>query len=407
VGTRRFVCRIESDFVKASLLWGWNFCWVGTVTSLPLESFVALPALLAGLIAWIVVFGVRRVAPRLGLIDAPGHRKVHSVPTPLGGGIGIWCGVIGVFALGTLAVYLLRGGDVADRWLPQSLRPHLEGMWQRVEELWLVLGAASLMAGLGLIDDLRGLSWYFRLGFQFFFAAITVYGLGYGLTAFIPVPWLTSLLSVVWIVAMINSFNMLDNMDGLSGGVAAIIAAVLGTIMIVTPDPGTGQTQLFVAALLFVVCGGLLGFLWHNRPPAKIFMGDAGSYFVGFLIAISTLLATYAGYQETRPHAVFAPLCVMAVPLYDMSTVLWIRWRQGRSLFEGDKSHFSHRLVDLGLSKPGAVLTIYLVTLVCGLAGILIGRVDVWSAVLVLGIVLCILLLIAILESTGWRRERS
>lgn len=364
-----------------------------------------LTAIPAGLIAWAVLYGVRAKASAIGLMDKPGHRKVHTVPTPLGGGIGIWLGVILVFAVGTLVVALARQSSVVAGWLPASILPHLPGMWSRVDELWLLLAAASLLAVLGLLDDLRGLRWQTRLGCQFLAAGFTVFVLGYGLTAFIPVPWLTSALSVLWIVAMINAFNMLDNMDGLSGGVAAIISAVLGGVMLLTPDPGTGQAQLFVAASFFVVSGSLAGFLWHNRPPAKIFMGDAGSYFVGFMIAVATLLATYAGYQQSRPHAVLAPLCAMAVPLYDMSTVLWIRWREGRSPFEGDKSHFSHRLVDLGLSKPRAVLTIYLVTFVCGLAALILGRVDAWSAGLVIGIVLCMLALINILERTGWQRR--
>ena len=109
-------------------------------------------------------------------------------------------------------------------------------------------------------------------------------------------------------------------------------------------------------------------------------MGDAGSYLVGFLIAVAMLMATYAG-TEDRPHAVLAPLCAMAVPLYDMSTVLWIRIREGRSPFVGDRSHFSHRLVDLGLSRTQAVLTIYLVTATCGLAAILLTHVSVAQAV--------------------------
>lgn len=369
------------------------------------EGLSIIAACFAATIALLTLYLVRRWAGRIGLIDKPGHRKVHTVPTPLGGGIGIWCGVTGTFAIGTLAVFIARSSLSIQQSLPASLVPHLDGMWMRVDELWLVLGAASILALLGLVDDIRGLPWYLRLGIEFLVASGAVLLLGYQLTAYIPVPWVTQGLSILWIVAMINSFNMLDNMDGLSGGVAAIIAGALGAIMLLTPEPGTGQAQLFVASLLWIVCGSLLGFLWHNRPPAKIFMGDAGSYFIGFLIAISTLLATYAGYQEARPHAVLAPLCVMAVPLYDMSTVLLIRWREGRSLFEGDKSHFSHRLVELGLSKPVAVMAIYLVTLVCALAGLLLGRVDLWSAVIVLGIVLCMLGLIAILESAGKRRH--
>ena len=135
-------------------------------------------------------------------------------------------------------------------------------------------------------------------------------------------------------------------------------------------------------------------------------MGDAGSYLVGFLIAVAMLMATYAG-DEAKPHAVLAPLCVMAVPLYDMSTVLWIRLREGRSLFVGDRSHFSHRLVELGLSRTQAVMTIYLVTITCGLAAILLTHVSIFQAIMVLGIVACMLLLIVILESTGWRKDEE
>jgi UDP-GlcNAc:undecaprenyl-phosphate GlcNAc-1-phosphate transferase len=374
---------------------------------LGVEAFVVLLAVPAGLLAWAVLYWVRSKAVRLGLVDQPGHRKVHVVPTPLGGGIGIWLGVMGTFAVGTVVVAVARGSEGVRAWLPEAVLPHIEGLWSRVDDLWLLLGAGTVLAVLGLVDDLRGLRWQLRLGLQFLMAGVAVVVLGYELTAFIPVPWITRMLSVLWIVAMINAFNMLDNMDGLSGGVAAIIAGVLGAVMLLSPDPGSGLGQIFVAALLFVVLGALVGFLWHNRPPAKIFMGDAGSYFVGFLVAVATLLATYAGYQESRPHAVLAPLCAMAVPLYDMTTVLWIRVREGRSPFEGDKSHFSHRLVDLGMSKPRAVLTIYLVTLVCGLAALLLGRVDLWAASLVLGIVVCILALINLLERTGWRRGDS
>jgi UDP-GlcNAc:undecaprenyl-phosphate/decaprenyl-phosphate GlcNAc-1-phosphate transferase len=134
-------------------------------------------------------------------------------------------------------------------------------------------------------------------------------------------------------------------------------------------------------------------------------MGDAGSYLVGYMISVAMLMATFAGDGESRPHAVFAPLCAMAIPIYDMVTVLWIRIRERRSIFTGDRCHFSHRLVDLGLSRVQAVLTIYLVTATCGLASVLLVGVSVWQAVLVLGIVACMLLLVIILESTSWRKK--
>jgi UDP-GlcNAc:undecaprenyl-phosphate GlcNAc-1-phosphate transferase len=162
-----------------------------------------------------------------------------------------------------------------------------------------------------------------------------------------------------------------------------------------------------VAGLLFVLVGALVGFLWHNCPPARIFMGDSGAYFIGFVIATATLLASYTGYHSDRRHAILAPLLVMAVPLYDMATVILIRLRQGRSPFAADKNHFSHRLVDLGLTKPQAVLTVYLTTATCGLGALLLHRVDTVGAVLILLLIGCVLSLIGILESTARRTIKS
>ncbi|WP_145422377.1 MraY family glycosyltransferase [Planctomycetes bacterium K23_9] len=358
------------------------------------------------LICALSLYPVRRFAVKLGLMDLPGGHSSHTQVTPLGGGIGIWLGIVGTFAAGTFAVALARGSDSIQAKLPPGVVPYLEGVWIRAGEFWCLLACATVLFVLGICDDRRGVNVAIRLGVEFAVSAFVVYGLGFGLTAFIGVPWLTNLLSVVWIVAVINSFNMLDNMDALSGGIAAIIAGSMAAVMLSTPDPGTARPQLFVAALLLVVCGSLLGFLWHNRPPAKIFMGDGGSYLVGFLVAVAMLMATFAGGgDQPRPHAVLAPLCAMAVPMYDMATVLWIRIREGRSLVKGDHSHFSHRLVGLGLSRGRAVATIYLVTGTCGLAAVLLTHVSLLQAIAVLGIVACMLLLVVILESTQWRKN--
>ncbi len=369
-------------------------------------------------VALLSLYPIRRFAGQLGLMDRPGGHKSHATPTPLGGGVGIWLGVIVAFASGTAVVWALRYWPELQTPIPESAAAHLDGAWSRVGQIWAVLAAGTVLLGMGLWDDRRGIHWSLRLGGQFLIAAVVVYGWGLGFTLFIQIGWLTNLLSVIWIVAVINSFNMLDNMDGLSGGVATIIALSMATVLLSTPNPGMAEPQLFLGAVLLVVAGALAGFLWHNRPPAKIFMGDGGSYFVGFLIAVTMLMATYAGggvagavasdgTSVTRPHAVLAPLCAMAVPLYDMSTVLWIRIREGRSPFAGDRSHFSHRLVDLGLRRTGAVLTIYLVSGTCGLAAILLAHVAAVQAVAVLGIVLCMLLLIMILESTAWRKSEG
>jgi len=362
-------------------------------------------------VAWAAAFWVRRYGPRLGLVDRPGHRKVHTTPMPTSGGLAIWLGIVLPFALGqALLVALLaarHGNPDAPLPIPVPaiVQTHLSGLAAQSGKLWEVLAGGTVLLILGLIDDRRGLDWRLRIGVQTLVAAVMVL-LGWRMSLFIDAPLLTGLLSVVWIVGLVNSFNMLDNMDGLSAGVAAIAASILAAVMLLGPnpkDPAAGGAQLFVGGFLLVLVGSLLGFLWHNRPPARLFMGDAGSYLIGYLLAIGTLTATFAG-QSVPRHAILAPLCILAVPIYDTATVIWIRLRQGRSPFVGDKSHFSHRLVELGMTKTQAVLTIYLATATCGLGAFLLHEVrDEVGAGVILLLVACTLVLVGILETAGRR----
>lgn len=366
----------------------------------------------SALITWFLAHLFRRKAAAWGLVDQPGHRKVHAAPVPLGGGVAIWLGVVGTFALGQLALWAAQrwhasGADVDHKWTApiwQFIAPHLGGLAQQSWRLWLLLGAGTVLMALGLLDDRKQLDWRLRIAVELAVSAFIVWQ-GWTLTLFLDWPLVTAALSVLWIAGLINSFNFLDNMDGLSGGVAAISASMLAAVLLVAPDPQTNQPQLFVAGFLFVLIGSLVGFLAHNRPPARIFMGDAGAYFIGFTIATATIMATFA--VRDRPHAILAPLCVLAVPIYDTVTVIAIRLRAGKSPFEGDKNHFSHRLVDLGMTKPQAVLTIYLTTATCGLGAFLLHQVNTAGAVIVLLLVACVLAIIAILEATARHKKRG
>jgi len=340
---------------------------------------------------------VRQSAPRWGLVDRPGERKIHTTPIPTGGGLGIGFGVIVPFAVGQLFLFLVLQFESLRSLFPESMAIHLDGIGYRSGQLWILLGLGGILLILGTLDDRFNLNWKFRISIQTIVAVAAVC-CGWRLTIFVDVPVLTGILSVIWIVGLINSFNMLDNMNGLSAGTAAICGLFLAAVMFMTPNPMSHQPQFFIAGFLFVLAGSLAGFLMYNNPfRTSMFMGDGGAYFIGFLLAASTLTATFSGYDKYA-QTVYVPLLIFAVPIYDMTTVLLIRIRNGQSPFVGDKNHFSHRLVDLGFSKTQAVLTVYLTTAICCLGSLLLYKVDFFGASLIFLQTFLILLLIGIIE---------
>ncbi len=334
---------------------------------------------------------VRIVAPRVGLVDNPGGRKNHKAPTPLGGGVAIWFTIGVVLVLGALV--LRFGGPM----LPPEVAIHVKGAWARGQELLLIFGLATAIMILGLLDDRFRLGWKPRILVQFALASIFVLS-GDRLTIFqtggIVAASLMKVVTVLWIVGLTNSFNFLDNMDGLAASVG-LIAASLFVVAQVTVE------SLFVPAVLLVLIGALAGFLLHNRPPARLFMGDAGSNLLGFLLGVLTVAGTFTR-SRYSPFGVLAPLLVMAVPLYDTASVILIRLREGRSPFQPDRCHLSHRLVDRGLTPSRAVGTIDLITLAGGLGAILLSRATPFSAAVIVLQTIALLALVAVLEvSTG------
>jgi UDP-GlcNAc:undecaprenyl-phosphate GlcNAc-1-phosphate transferase len=188
-------------------------------------------------------------------------------------------------------------------------------------------------------------------------------------------------------------------MDGLSAGVAAICAAAL-------LGASASIGQLFVSGWLCVLLGALVGFLPYNFPPARMFMGDAGSLVIGFLLGVVSCLTTYVRPGQTYYlYGTFVPLVMMAVPLYDMVSVITLRLRDRRSPMVGDRRHFSHRLVRRGMSPRTAVLTIYLCTVATAIAASLLPHVDEAGAVLVFAQTGAILLVMALLESADGRNK--
>lgn len=353
-----------------------------------------------GVVLVVVAFGLggffsslaRKIAPRFGLVDRPGGRKAHQSPTPLGGGVAIWLTTITTVGLAALIAWLFGPS------LPTGISAYVDGAWSKSWPLLVILSLATVVMVMGLIDDRFGLDWRLRLGSQFLLATIFVL-FGEQVTIFQAWRWPTAILTVFWVVGLTNSFNFLDNMDGLAASVGLI-----ASLLFVGAQVAIGS--LFVPGILLVLIGALAGFLLHNRPPAKLFMGDAGSNFLGFMLGTLTVAGTFTreGYS---PFGVLAPLLVMAVPLYDTTSVILIRLREGRSPFQADRSHFSHRLVDRGLTPPRAVATIDLVTMAAGLGALLLHRLtSPIEAGVVIGQAACLLGVVALLEVSTSRPEQ-
>lgn len=282
--------------------------------------------------------------------------------------------------------------------IPAEAADLVGGIAYRGSMLARLLGAGLVLSLVGLVDDRVGLPWPPRLLVQFG-VAIFLVSSGFQATVFVEAPIVGQVVSVFWIVGLINSLNFLDNMDALSGGIGLIAASLFAFVMLSAAEP-----RWLVGGMLLVLAGSCFGFLLHNRPPAAIFMGDCGSTFLGMMLASLTLAGTFYAGDSTGRHVLLAPLCILAVPLYDTITVTTIRLSQGRSPFQPDKSHFSHRLVELGLTRPAAVLTVHLATLATGLGALLLFRVSDWTgAGIVLALVGCLLLIVMVLETTGRR----
>lgn len=365
--------------------------------SLVAVSFViSLP--LAGLLV--------RAGRRWNLMDAVGGEthKRHERPVPNTGGVAVFVAVVGPVVLALVAAWVVPERAWA-RWLPMTAE-HVEGLRAMTGLGAGLLAALGLLHVTGLIDDRRALGPGVKLLVQLLVAVGLVAG-GMRVLMFLDgLGWwgvaLSGLVSVAWIVVIVNAFNFLDNMDGLAGGVGAIIAALYLAAALI-------GGQWFVAALAALLLGALLGFLVLNAPPAKIFMGDGGSLVLGLLLAVIAMRTVYFDPEAVRPtpgwhwYGVLMPVMVMAVPLYDFVSVTLIRLRQGRSPFRGDHQHFSHRLVELGLSRRRAVGVIWLCTLATGLSGVMLGGLAVWQALLAAGQAAAVLAVLAVLEH-GARR---
>lgn len=352
-----------------------------------------LYALAAGTLLTVLV---RKLAIRFDFTDSPGTRKIHTRPIALGGGIALFLTVIIPVVLVGLAGFCSPLATLIHKLWP-GFNNAMSELSCHKTELITFLSVAVILHITGLIDDRKALGPYSKLVIQLGSAVLLATTGGVCFDFFIDSYPLRVLLSAFWIVIIVNSFNFLDNMDGLSAGIAFICSLI---IMVAALNAG----QVYIASFLALVAGGLLGFLFFNFNPASIFMGDAGSLLVGLFIATASIKTTYYQGDASSPaHAAAMPLLILAVPLYDFISVVIIRIMQGRSPLVGDKQHFSHRLTDRGLSRRAAVATIWLATALTGLGAIVTAQVNTLGLTLIVAQTIMTLLLIAILEFAGSR----
>ena len=294
-------------------------------------EFMVAGFLASAILTVILTPVVRAFAPALGLIDLPGERKVHVQPTPRGGGIAIF---LGLLIPAIFLVVICVAGPSGRFAIVDEILQELGGTSHLAVQLVAIAVGAIVLFLTGLADDRWNLSWKFRLGLQLSVAVGVVFA-GVRATVFVSQPWFGFGATVLWIIVLTNAMNFLDNMDALSAGIGLIASAMFAAILLFMVRSPT----VSVAFPLVLLAGALSGFLVWNRPPASIFMGDCGSNLIGFLLATLTVTGTF--YESTGSrHVMLAPICVMAVPLYDFCTVVFIRLSQGRSPFHGDKSHF-------------------------------------------------------------------
>jgi len=300
---------------------------------------------------------MRAISRRLGFVARPTSDRWHKKPTAMMGGVAIWLAVI--------VTYL-------------SLVPHSR-------QGWVVVGASSFLFLVGVTDDILHIKPYQKLIGQVMGAAIAV---NYGLS----LPWTRSfsvnmVITIFWLIGITNAINLLDNMDGLATGIAAIASGFLTLSFVANNQP----TE---ALMMAVFAAALLGFLVYNSHPASIFMGDCGSMFIGFFLASAALVNIPGGRSRSIVPVLAVPILVLFIPIFDTTFVTILRKFSGRAASRGGRDHTSHRLVALGMSERRAVLMLYGLAALSGVLAIAVRQMkpDV-SIALVAGFTLALTLL--------------
>lgn len=329
---------------------------------LGLWSYVAIFAATLFL-SWFLTPLALRLALHTGTLDHPGAIKAQKQAVPYLGGLAI----VTAFSVAIMAAALIR--------------PPVSG----IGELAGILGIGLVLSVLGLIDDVKGLGPGIRLAVEVI-TGVAVYAIGIQVQLFHVGP-LDAFITVLWVVGVMNAFNILDNMDGLSAGIAAISAFFFFLIAAV-------NGQFLVAGLAIALVGCAVGFLRHNFHPAKIYMGDAGSLYLGFLLAV---LGIKLRFDAPIELTFMVPIMVLGVAIFDTVLVMSTRILNGKNPWSGGRDHSSHRLVFVGIPVPVAVGLIYLAQVSLGWLALIMTRLELVTGLMLMGFVVVISVLVGVL----------
>ena len=311
---------------------------VENLLTLPIIGFIA-----AFIFSILSVPLVRKMCLKEGYYDLPGERKIHKKPIPRLGGIAIWLGTI--FSLITVVL--------------------VQGAYPFGNSISAILVGGTIMFILGMVDDTYGLSAKFKFFVQIGAALITFLlgiKIGYVYIPFLDIHWdlgaLSFLITILWVVGLSNAFNFIDGVDGLAGTLGATSAITLGIIALFIQPP-----QDTCTLLCFILAGAIVGFLVFNYNPARIFMGDSGSLFMGFLLATLSITGIMEGNSTI---GIIVPMFILAIPILDITFSSLRRILKGVSPFHADSEHIHHKLLHAGLSQNMTVLTLVFFALCFG-----------------------------------------
>lgn len=310
---------------------------------------------------------VKRLAFRIGAVDAPNYRKVHARIMPRLGGLAIFL----AFLIGVAILY---------PFLMSVPQPQNTGKYLLVS---IIIGACIIVAT-GVVDDMREISAKAKMLGQLLAALIVVFVGGIQID-YITLPFVGELnfgllsipLTILWIVGITNAINLIDGLDGLAAGVSSIALITLAGMAFI-------MSNMFVLAIAAVLAVATIGFLFYNFHPAKIFMGDTGALFLGFMISVLALL----GFKNVTVVSLIIPVIMLGVPISDTFFAIVRRLRMKKKWSDPDKSHLHHRLLDMGFTHRQTVLIIYGIAMMFGLAAIIFSMAKIWGAILLITVIL-------------------